>query len=101
MVQHFLLWRFSDEIREGDTAPYLEQIADSVATLADIPQVISAGIQPLLPGGEWDFLFCVTLKDLSQLSTYQNHPLHQAHQKRCQDWLVKRTAFDLQVPDGE
>ena len=30
MVQHFLLWRFSDEIRAGDTAPYLEQIADAV-----------------------------------------------------------------------
>ena len=51
MVQHFLLWRFTDEIRAGDTAPYLEQIADSVATLSQIPQVLSAGIRPLLPGG--------------------------------------------------
>ena len=101
MVQHFLLWRFSDDIRAGDTAPYLAQIADSVATLTEIPQVHSAGIRPLLPGGEWDFLFCVTLEDLSQLSTYQSHPLHQAHQMRCQDWLVQRTAFDVPVTDGE
>lgn len=101
MVQHFLLWRFSDSIRAGDTAPYLEQIFDSVATLTQIPQVISAGIRPLLPGGEWDFLFCVTLEDLSQLPAYQSHPLHQAHQQRCKDWLVKRTAFDVQVLDNE
>lgn len=84
MVQHFLLWRFSDSIRAGDTAPYLEQISDSVATLTQIPQVINAGIRPLLPGGEWDFLFCVTLEDLSQLPVYQNHPIHQAHQQRWQ-----------------
>ena len=101
MVQHFLLWRFTDEIRAGDTAPYLEQIADSVATLSQIPQVLSVGIRPLLPGGEWDFLFCVTVEDISQIPVYQSHPLHQAHQKRCQDWLVKRTAFDAQISENE
>ena len=43
MVQHFLLWRFTDEIRAGDTAPYLEQIADSVATLSQIPRYSAPG----------------------------------------------------------
>ena len=87
MIRHILFWNYTDEVKEKhQEKETLIKLKESVEILKDI--------EGLLCG--YDLVFYSEFENQEALKDFQNHPLHEAHKKRCKDLVCKRLCGDIE-----
>ena len=85
MIRHILFWNCTDEVKEKhQEKETLIKLKESVETLKDIEGLLCVEMEENLSSG-YDLVFYS-----------ENHPLHEAHKKRCKDLVCKRLCGDIE-----
>lgn len=81
MIRHIILWKFSEQVKkDGNGGQVIRLLSQSVASMVGkIDGLLSAEIGRNIADSEYDFIYCVELRDHQACNAYQNHPLHIAH----------------------
>ena len=64
-------------------------------TLEEIEGLLCVEMQENLASG-YDLVFYSEFENQEALKDFQNHPLHEAHKKRCKDLVCKRLCGDIE-----
>ena len=70
-------------------------LIESVETLKDIEGLLCVEMEENLSSG-YDLVFYSEFENQEALKDFQNHPLHEAHKKRCKDLVCKRLCGDIE-----
>jgi len=88
MIRHILFWNYTDEVKEKhQEKETLIKLKESVETLKEMEENLSSG---------YDLVFYSEFENQEALKDFQNHPLHEAHKKRCKDLVCKRLCGDIE-----
>ena len=88
MIRHILFWNYTKEVKEN----YLKE---SVQTLEGIEGLLCVEMEENLTSG-YDLVFYSEFENLEALKNFQNHPLHEAHKKRCRNLVCERLCGDVE-----
>ena len=84
MIRHILFWNYTDEVKEKhQEKETLIKLKESV----EMEENLSSG---------YDLVFYSEFENQEALKDFQNHPLHEAHKKRCKDLVCKRLCGDIE-----
>ena len=87
MIRHILFWNYTKEVKENHLEKEtLQKLKESVQTLEGIEGLLCVEMEENLTSG-YDHVF---------YSEFENHPLHEAHKKRCKDLVCERLCGDIE-----
>lgn len=96
MIRHILFWNYTKEVKENHLEKEtLQKLKDSVKTLEEIEDLLCVEMEENLASG-YDLVFYSEFENLEALKNFQTHPLHEAHKKRCKDFVCERLCGDIE-----
>ena len=97
MIRHILFWNYTKEVKENHLEKEtLQKLKESVQTLEGIEGLLCVEMEENLTSG-YDLVFYSEFENLEALKNFQNHPLHEAHKKRCKDLVCERLCGDIEI----
>ena len=96
MIRHILFWNYTKEVKEKHLEKEtLQKLKESVQTLEGIEGLLCVEMEENLASG-YDLVFYSEFENLEALKNFQNHPLHEAHKKRCKTLVCERLCGDIE-----
>lgn len=96
MIEHIVLFDYSNEINQDAKDEYFTILLNSVETLKNIPGVVNISLVNNL-SLESDLVFRVIFNNLEELKKFQIHPLHEKHKERTKNIVTNRRVIDFEI----
>lgn len=93
MIRHVVLMRFEDAADAPEAKARLEALPDQISEIASL----DVGLDVLRSDVSFDLALVTTHTDLSALSAYQQHPVHQEFLSWVRPRLAARAVVDAEV----
>ncbi len=96
MVEHIVLFDYSNNIKNEEKNEYFNYLHNSVLTLKEISGVVDITFSKNLTK-ESDLVFKVVFENLNYLELFQSDPLHLKHKEKCKNIVTNRRVIDFDI----
>ena len=99
MIQHILLWQFTEQAKAEGAAEKLAYLQRRFAALPGrIEGLRGLRLLPNVNGGPYDLALIAEFDSMEAGRRYQQHPLHLDIQQAAKDWVTGRACVDVEMP---
>ena len=99
MIEHILLWQFTEQAKAEGAAQKLAYLQRRFAALPGrIEGLHRLRLLPNVNGGPYDLSLIAEFDSMEAVRRYQQHPLHLDIQQTAKSWVTGRACVDVEMP---